>query len=144
VADLYVLQKAPDPNDPGRPYPNCPKCLLEMKWVGTHTQSNLPVFDCYKDNYMQVGRYPKTIQIHRETVELELTNLWKACRDGHPEGSHAAKIVIDSFRVVGLLDKEQAELWVLRLGTCPGHNDEGGRDWCAYGCKLDPDPHFSP
>lgn len=36
-----------------------------------------------------------------------------------------------------VLTAEQAELWIRRINTCPGHDDEGGRDWCAYCGYMD-------
>lgn len=32
----------------------------------------------------------------------------------------------------GAITEEQRELWLRRFQTCPGHDDEGGRVWCAY------------
>lgn len=33
---------------------------------------------------------------------------------------------------IELLTDDQAELWYRRIETCPGHDDEGGRNWCSY------------
>jgi hypothetical protein len=33
---------------------------------------------------------------------------------------------------VGILSADEGELWCRRLMSCPGHDDEGGRNWCAY------------
>ena len=32
-----------------------------------------------------------------------------------------------------VISKDEIDLWRLRLmHECPGHDDEGDRDWCAY------------
>jgi hypothetical protein len=43
---------------------------------------------------------------------------------------------IVALREVGVLTSDQAELWERRILTCPGHDDEGGRQWCAYCGEL--------
>lgn len=40
-------------------------------------------------------------------------------------------------RELGLLSDDEADLWRRRIDTCPGHDDEGGRSWCAY-CGATP------
>ena len=42
---------------------------------------------------------------------------------------------------VGALDADHAELWRRRVQTCPGHDDEGGRAWCAYCGEMGDCPH---
>lgn len=51
-------------------------------------------------------------------------------------GEGPASAIVDFAKEAGLLTPSQHELWTLRLQKCPGHEDEGGRDWCAYGCDM--------
>lgn len=39
---------------------------------------------------------------------------------------------IAALQVVGILTVIEAEAWTTRFSRCPGHDDEGGRSWCAY------------
>lgn len=39
---------------------------------------------------------------------------------------------INALHAVGLLPDVQAALWAKAIQFCPGHDNEGGRDWCAY------------
>jgi len=70
-------------------------------------------------------------------VDAELRRLWDGLRDNASQ-VHVAQVdaQIRFAQRVGLLSEERAELWFLRVRTCPGHADEGGRAWCAYGCDL--------
>jgi hypothetical protein len=62
-----------------------------------------------------------------------LREQWIELRDGHGSSLWRANGAVDGFLAIGSLNEEQAELWHLRFkGVCPGHDDEGGRDWCAY------------
>lgn len=67
------------------------------------------------------------------SLDTYLRNRWKTFRDGPPKTyEEKTKAIIAAFREVGLLTADMAELWTLRLEKCPGHDDEGGRAWCAY------------
>lgn len=70
-----------------------------------------------------------------------LTTMWRNLRNGaSPREIHFVAGAISALEFVGLLTAEQGELWRFRINTCPGHDDEGGRDWCAYGCEMEPKP----
>ena len=67
--------------------------------------------------------------------------LWLEMRDGAgPEAQFKAAGAIELARVVGLFSDDIAELWLRRVRhSCPGHDDEGGRDWCAYCGEMNRD-----
>lgn len=68
-----------------------------------------------------------------------LHELWRNLRDGFAPHSLGYVLgFIDGLAVSGNLNAEQRELWKRRIETCPGHDDEGGRSWCAY-CGNMPD-----
>jgi len=67
------------------------------------------------------------------TPDEHLRELWRELRnDASPSKSDAVKAAVDALYAVGILSTEQCELWTRRLATCPGHDDEGGRSWCAF------------
>lgn len=63
-----------------------------------------------------------------------LNNIWRAMRDGCDANVMAeARGAVEAFLFVGILSsKAEAEGWLARFARCPGHDDEGGRAWCAY------------
>lgn len=63
----------------------------------------------------------------RETW-LELRNGNGGARQAYFNGA------ADAFKDVGLLTGEERDAWVERTWRCPGHDDEPGRERCAYGC----------
>jgi hypothetical protein len=68
-----------------------------------------------------------------------LRNLWYQLRDNaSPVQMRSAGAVVLFAYHAGLLTSEQADLWWRRIQTCPGHDDEGGRVWCAYCGDLKP------
>lgn len=73
-------------------------------------------------------------------AEAWLREAWFELRNGANAESRRYVIGgIDIAHAAKLLTDEQAELWKRRIGTCPGHDDESGRDWCAF-CGLMPKP----
>ena len=77
---------------------------------------------------------------HARAEEL-LTELWQRLRDGFDkEAVGRAQGAIHMARHVGALDNDAEDLWLLRIQRCPGHGDEGGRDWCAYCGNMPPEP----
>ena len=56
---------------------------------------------------------------------------WRCLRDDAKRYDGACAVVV-FLHGVGMLTADDAELWARRFETCPGHDDEGGRDWCAY------------
>lgn len=67
------------------------------------------------------------------TPEQYFQERWKELRDNAGTEALARVHGAISFAArTGAVTRDQAELWVYRIATCPGHDDEGGRDWCAY------------
>lgn len=74
--------------------------------------------------------------VSRSADEL-LAERWSAMKDGAgPEQMARTLGMIEMALLLGALSADQAELWERRVQTCPGHNDDGARDWCAYCGKL--------
>lgn len=65
------------------------------------------------------------------TAEEALTALWRDLRDDARQAP-AVRTCINFAWDVGLIAMVERELWLRRITTCPGHEDEGGRAWCAY------------
>lgn len=67
------------------------------------------------------------------TADEALRDLWDGLRDSH-SGKDVAFVqgAVAFARMTGAISQEMAELWWHRIKTCPGHDNEGGRDWCAY------------
>lgn len=62
-----------------------------------------------------------------------LGDLWRGLRDDASQPNRVYIFgAITMAERLGALTAEQAELWRLRTTTCPGHDDEGGRSWCAF------------
>lgn len=62
-----------------------------------------------------------------------LREAWRGLRNGANATDVAfVRGMVEMGFVVGALSNEQVELWLRRIKECPGHNDEGWRDWCAY------------
>ena len=69
-----------------------------------------------------------------------LQEQWKELRnDARFSNQVSVAAVIVAFHAIGLLDNDRRELWLLRIRSCPGHFDEGGRTWCAYCGDLTPE-----
>lgn len=67
------------------------------------------------------------------TADEYLTDVWRELRnDASPQKLEQAKSAAVALLAVGQLGVDQCELWVRRFKSCPGHEDEGGRSWCAY------------
>lgn len=74
-------------------------------------------------------------------VEVALREEWKALRDDARYYDCAAACVRFA-RCLGLIADAQADTWLAAFRTCPGHDDDGGRSWCAY-CGDMPAPPAS-
>jgi hypothetical protein len=73
----------------------------------------------------------------QEAARHWLDGTWRELRNGAGPGRMAYMGgAVDAFRSLGLLNDEEQEAWIERRKRCPGHDDEGGRDWCAYGCDM--------
>lgn len=73
-----------------------------------------------------------------ERAATDLHEIWLAMRDDASLSGRrgvALEIIAFAYRI-GVLSLEQHDLWSLRMDTCPGHDDEGGRSWCAYCGKM--------
>lgn len=69
------------------------------------------------------------------TINETLAVLWRERRN---DGSSDALARLDGITIglelAGVLTPMEAVGWRSEFRRCPGHDDEGGRDWCAYGC----------
>ena len=66
-------------------------------------------------------------------AESMLLDQWRGLRDDASKGPVLFVLgAIELARCIGALDNDGAELWRRRIETCPGHDDEGGRAWCAF------------
>lgn len=62
-----------------------------------------------------------------------LRDHWLGLRDdASPESAAYVRGTIDAAAAMCLLSEIESELWLRRIQTCPGHDDEGGRRWCAF------------
>jgi hypothetical protein len=62
-----------------------------------------------------------------------LDDLWKDLRNDCSLAKIKAVVtVIHAFHQTAFINTMEMELWERRITTCPGHEDEGGRVWCAY------------
>lgn len=67
------------------------------------------------------------------TAEQAFMEMWLDLRnDARHAAIERAAACINFAYSCDLLTLEQRELWIRRITTCPGHDDEGGRAWCAY------------
>lgn len=78
-----------------------------------------------------------TAKVLAARADQILNELWRELRNGAgPERMAYAAGTIDGLLDVGILDRTQMEGWIARIKRCPGHLDESGRGWCAYGCDM--------
>ena len=69
-----------------------------------------------------------------------LMDLWRGLRDDNRiEERCYIQGAIQALYNIGVLGPTEEELWRRRIETCPGHDDEGKRAWCSYGCKMPED-----
>lgn len=69
----------------------------------------------------------------RLTPEDFLDKVWREMRnDGRPFILAGAIGAVEALLQVGMLSQVEADGWLARFERCPGHDDEGGRVWCAY------------
>ena len=72
----------------------------------------------------------------KEKAEQHVIDLWRECRNGMLYGEvnliHYLYGAIDAFATIGLFSAVERDGWKARIKNCPGHDDEGGRSWCAY------------
>jgi hypothetical protein len=68
-----------------------------------------------------------------EAADALLHEEWRELRNGAGAGEllHFSGMV-RALHAAAILSDDQRELWGRRHTTCPGHDDEGGRDWCAF------------
>lgn len=66
-------------------------------------------------------------------ITRALDDLHKSLRDDASIGPmHSARVTLKTFEAAGVIDAQERRLRTLALQSCPGHDDEGGRTWCAY------------
>lgn len=69
-------------------------------------------------------------------AEQVLNEIWRSLEDDHsPMALAFCKTYVDAYERAGVITKEAAELWRLRMDhECPERkgNHIGGRAWCAY------------
>lgn len=75
-----------------------------------------------------------------EGIDELLDVIWRELRNGFDEFKQGvATGAIYAGLKLGLMPMDHAELWLRRMMTsCPGHDDEGGRGWCAFCGNLPP------
>jgi hypothetical protein len=71
------------------------------------------------------------VESARDIADKVMSATWQAMRNDRRLQPYANG-AIEMALALRAFDAEHAELWSHRLNTCPGHEDEGGRDWCAY------------
>jgi len=85
-----------------------------------------PMYDDNDPHVVKAGKY--------------LNEQWRELRnDASFQEQKALTAAIMAFHAIGLLDDDRRDLWLLRIMSCPGHFDEGGRTWCAYCGDLTPE-----
>lgn len=71
------------------------------------------------------------------TTETVLSDWWRELRNDASAKQIARFLgAVDFASCTGALNAAESDGWRARVHRCPGHDDEGGRDWCAYGCEL--------
>jgi hypothetical protein len=67
------------------------------------------------------------------TADEILRDCWLELRnDASPVRVACVLGHVIACRKLGFITDNEAELWQYRVQTCPGHDDEEGRQWCAY------------
>lgn len=65
------------------------------------------------------------------TTDEALTEMWRELRNDR-RSTGFVRACINFAYDIEAMTLEQRELWLRRILTCPGHDDEGGRSWCGY------------
>ena len=77
------------------------------------------------------------MSFEKSDAEKWLDSAWRSIRDGwkgqYIDRIHGALALLEHL---GVLTSIEVEGWRARLDRCPGHDDEGGRDWCGYCGKM--------
>lgn len=83
---------------------------------------------------MQIPVRPQAeMGTHLARGEAWLHARWRDMRnDASALREWALRGSIGALHAAGVLDDKAKELWHRRIETCPGHETEGGREWCAY------------
>lgn len=69
----------------------------------------------------------------KTAATLFLDREWRQLRNScDREAVVRVQGAIDALGAAGVLSDTEHELWLRRIRECPGHDDEGGRKWCAY------------
>ncbi len=67
----------------------------------------------------------------KKTIEY-INQCWRDCRNDYPYYSTVCIHAIKFAKHLGILNWEEGNRWEEKIKECPGHDDEGGRVWCAY------------
>lgn len=71
--------------------------------------------------------------LDRAKVQAALSGLWHGLRDDASTIRLAYVTgAIGVLEIIDALNHVEADGWRARIQRCPGHDDEGGRSWCAY------------
>lgn len=73
-------------------------------------------------------------------ADTVLREIWKELRNDASE--RALAIALGAINMAGALHAltpDMVELWQHRIKSCPGHDDEGSRVWCAYCGDIQPE-----
>lgn len=73
----------------------------------------------------------------KEEVAQALMEEWCTVRDDWQYKECAAACVRFAY-TLQLITLTEHDVWQAGLNTCPGHDDEGGRSWCAYCGNISP------
>lgn len=78
----------------------------------------------------------------KEKAAEFLKERWEWLKDDASEAQQAfLDGAIRALEAVEVLSEMEAELWMLRVQKCPGHNRDGqGRQWCCYCGRMNVKP----
>ena len=84
-----------------------------------------------KSNKTKLSTEELALNVDKGLLDAELHNAWRELRDG-VDAIASLRKAIELLGRINFLTSKEVELWRLRIVNCPGHEDEGGRSWCAY------------
>lgn len=105
----------------------CPKCGEEWCLHFVHDGR----LDCPAPaiSLSAIETESKTLQ----TADKFLTLLWREMRNNRSELIVARAMgALTALLACGLITTLEVTQWTYCFDRCPGHEDEGGRSWCAY------------
>lgn len=76
--------------------------------------------------------------IFRSDANKILDAAWRGLREGRSAEDRMWVVgQIEAFHDLKVIDEFDYKGWLLKIETCPGHEDEGGWEVCAY-CGINP------